>query len=53
MSDDTPTMDVSVEPDSQSDLNDGMYVTYEYLGQLIRRANHTSDTHCVGCRCTE
>jgi hypothetical protein len=40
---------VTCEPDSGPDLNDGMYVTYEYLGQLIRRAQHVM--HCQTCTC--
>lgn len=38
---------ISVEPDTASEETDGVYVTYEYLGQLVRRAN--GRTHCPGC----
>lgn len=49
MTDAQSPMDVTCEPDSGSDLPDGMYVTYEYLGMLVRRAN--GNAHCQGCRC--
>lgn len=42
---------IQVEPDDASDVDDGVYVTYEYLGQLVRRAN--SRPHCPGCACSQ
>ena len=51
MTDAQSPVDVVCEPDTVSDLNDGMYVTYEYLGQLIRRANANTVVHCGSCTC--
>jgi hypothetical protein len=44
---------VTCEPDTVSDPNDGVYITYEYLGQLIRRATgvESRQVHCTGCAC--
>lgn len=40
---------VVCEPDTDTREADGVYVTYEYLGQLVRRAQAT--VHCVTCSC--
>ena len=42
---------VECAPDTDIDYVDGMYVTYEKLGQLVRRANAVRTVHCPGCMC--
>lgn len=44
---------VTCEPDTESTDNDGVYISFEYLGQLIRRANGQAvdGVHCAGCQC--
>jgi hypothetical protein len=51
MTDAQSPITVTCEPDTVSDLNDGMYVTYEYIGQLMRRAQQV--THCQTCTCEQ
>lgn len=43
---------VICEPDTNEPVDtDGVFITYEYLGQLIRRANTNTPTHCTTCTC--
>ena len=43
---------ITCEPDDASDYVDGVYITFEKLGQLVRRANSGPNKgHCSGCAC--